>query len=382
MSDGILSQEEIDNLLRNGNSGDNADNKAMLTEAERDILGEVGNISMSTAATALSQILSEKVEITTPQVDETTLKEVQEAMTIPNVAIQVKFLDGLVGSNVLLIGVPDASIIANLMMGGDGTNPSEELSELEISAVSEAMNQMIGSASTSLATIMDRNIEITPPTTQIWYGHEPITIEGIEQDQPIIRVAFRLTVENLIDSQIMQIFDSDTVKDITSSLLGDSSETQEPDPQPDLSSEASLAKEAMEQTATTQPFVEPVVEPTPMSQPAMAQPAAEQPVTIQKPSFSEIEDRPSASNPSNIDLIMDVPLEFSVVLGRTKRTIRDILSLSPGSVVELDKLAEEPLEIYVNGKLLAQGEVVVINENFGIRITSIISPTERVKNLK
>ncbi|HHY81572.1 MAG TPA: flagellar motor switch phosphatase FliY [Clostridiales bacterium] len=361
MIDGVLSQQEINNLLRKSKE---VDIEMELSEAERDLLGEVGNISMATAATTLSTILSQKVEITTPQVTLTTLSEIQEAMTIPNVVFQVKFTEGLEGSNVLLISVPDASIIANLMMGGDGTNPSLELSDLELSAVSEAMNQMIGSASTSIATMMKRDINITPPSTQIWNGDEVIVIDGIDPDQPIVKVAFRMTVTNLIDSHIMQIFNLDTVKDITNCLLGDSMETEnqsetrndellKQEPDSDLQSKATLAKNIMEQ-----------------------------PVAVQKPSFAEIQNKPAAEKPRNIDLIMDVPLEFSVVLGKTKRTIKEVLSLSPGSVVELEKTAEEPLEVYVNGKLLAQGEVVVINENFGIRITNIISASERVKSLK
>lgn len=375
MSESILSQQEIDNLLRQSEKEKNG--QPVLTEAEKDLLGEVGNISMSTAATALSTILAQKkVEITTPNVEITTLPEFQKSLTIPNVAIQVKFVRGLGGSNVLLIGVPDASIIADLMMGGDGRNPLEDLSEMEISAVSEAMNQMIGSASTSLASIMKRDIEITPPDTQIWYGDKPMLIEGFEPDQPIVKVAFRMTVEDLIDSQIMQIFNLETVKDITTSLLGGNNETQEKDKQePEQAKEAEPANYAPRQP---EPRQEAAAAPSPNA----GSQAPEQPVTVQKPVFGELENKPSSNKPSNIDLIMDVPLEFSVVLGKTKRTIREILALSPGSVVELDKLAEEPLEIYVNGKLLAQGEVVVINENFGIRITSIINPAERVKNLK
>lgn len=363
MSDGALSQQEIDNLLR---KSEEADQQGELTEEERDLLGEVGNISMATAATTLSKILSEKVEITTPQVTITTLSEIQEAMTIPNVVFHVKFTAGLDGSNVLLMSVPDASVIASLMMGGDGKNPASKLSELEISAVSEAMNQMIGSASTSMAAMMDRNIDITPPSTQIWNGDEVMVVEGIEQNQPIVRVAFRMTVNNLIDSHIMQIFNLDTAKDIASSLLGGSLGVgKKPEEQ-----SGQLQEQEMNQAADLSPEIH------------LAKKIMEQPVAIQKPGFGEIQKVPAAEKPQNIDLIMDVPLEFSVILGKTKRTIREVLSLSPGSVVELDKLAEEPLEVYVNGKLLAQGEVVVINESFGIRITNIISASERVKNLK
>mgnify|MGYP002410272979 CR=1 FL=1 len=373
MNDGVLSQKEINNLLR---KSEKVNNEAQLSEEEQDLLGEVGNISMATAATTLSQILSQKVEITTPNVTITTLKEIQEAMTIPNMVFHVTFTSGLEGSNVLLMDVSDASVIASLMMGGDGTSPSTELSELEVSAVSEAMNQMIGSASTSMATMMDRNIDITPPNTQIWNGQEVIGIDDIKPTQPIVRVAFRMTVTNLIDSNIMQIFALDTVKDIAGCLLGgnletvEESEKQEQPEQPEKQEQPEqLQTQEMDQSTHLSPEAD------------LAKKIMEQPVAIQKPSFGEIQKVPNTEKPQNIDLILDVPLEFRVMLGKTKRTIREVLSLSPGSVVELDKLAEEPLEIYVNGKLLAQGEVVVIDENFGIRITNISSANERVKNL-
>ena len=347
MSDEVLTRQEISNLLRKSRQ---IDMETALTGEERDMLGEVSNISMATAATALSQILSKKVEITAPQVTLTTMSEIQEAMTIPNIILKVKFTSGLDGSNLLLMDVPDAAIIASLMLGGDGMNPVSELSELEISAVSEAMNQMIGSASTSIATMLNRNIDITPPGIQIWRGSEVIEIDGIEPEQPIVKVAFRMTVNQLIDSHIMQVFNLDTVKDIANTLLGGHMGTYDSY----ISSE----------TTHTTGYI------------------PEQPVVIQKPRFGELQNKPTKEKLNNMDLIMDVPLEFSVMLGKTKKTVREVLSLNPGSIVELNKLADEPLEIYVNGKLLAQGEVVVINENFGIRITNIISASERVKNLK
>ena len=400
MNEGVLSQQEINTLLR---KSEEVEKDALLTDAEKDMLGEVGNISMSTAATALSQILNEKVEITTPQVTVTTLLEVQNAMTIPNVVFQVKFMSGLAGSNVLLMNVPDASVIASLMMGGDGKNPGNTLTELEISAVSEAMNQMIGSASTSMATMLDRNIDITPPSTQIWETGANIEMDGAGQDQPMVKVAFRLTVENLLDSQIMQIFNLETVKDIAGSLLGEPEDKPEPDSvetdgredfresDPGRSTASDISSQVPgrinRQAGAQEPQSRVKRNQAPQGQQQTVpeeDPAGSirQPVTVRKPSFGELQDKPVQDSPRNLELIMDVPLEFSVILGKTKRTIRDVLSLSPGSVVELDKLAEEPLEVYVNGKLIANGEVVVINESFGIRITNIISATERVKNLR
>jgi len=370
-NEGDLSRQETEALESTGKEGKGA----LLTDAEKDMLGEVGNISMSTAATALSKILSEKVSITTPQVSITTLSEVKESMTIPNVVFQVKFLQGLTGFNMLLMNIEDASVIASLMMGGNGQGHTDTLSDLEISAVSEAMNQMIGSASTSMATMLHRDIDITPPVTQIWETNANIEMDGVGQDQPIVKIAFRMMVENLLDSQIMQIFNLETVKDIAGSLLGGTKPKTEEQPKTKEQPQKELEMEFKRESETKAESGSAGADPAPKE-------SRQQPVTIRKPGFGELENKPVSDKPRNLSLIMDVPLELSVLLGRTKKTIRDVLSLSPGSVVELDKLAEEPLEIYVNGKRIAEGEVVVINESFGIRITNIINAKERVKNLE
>lgn len=363
MNNDFLSQEEINSLLQK-NQELNGDD--VLTEKEIDIMGELGNISMATSATTLSTILGKRVSITTPKVEVTNLEKLQENLPIPNVVLQVKFDKELRGTNILLVNVQDASIIANLMMGGDGTDISPELSDIELSAVSEAMNQMIGSASTSMATMLKREININPPQTQIWDNNNNFDVEGIDLKQSIVKIAFNLTVNDLIDSEIMQIFTLDTVKDIISIMTEEEVSTPV-ETIPDIDQQEIVA-------------VEPELEPEIYLE--KEAPISKEPVSIKNPQFAELEDKPKQEQSKNIDLIMDVPLEFSVVLGKTKKVVRDVLSLSPGSVVELNKFAEEPLDVYVNGKLIAQGEVVVINENFGIRITNIISPTERVKKLK
>lgn len=359
MKNEFLSQEEINSLLQknqelNGDDG--------LTEEEIDIMGEVGNISMATSATTLSTLLGKKVTITTPRVEMTNLIKLQENLSIPNVVLQVKFDKELQGTNILLVNVQDASIIADLMMGGEGTDVNSELSEMELSAVSESMNQMIGSASTSMATMLKKEISINPPQTQIWDNHEYFEIEDIDPEEFLVKIAFHLKVNDLIDSEIMQVFTLDAVHDIINIMkTGQVDGLEQPDQREMMPEEEELEPEIYFEKEA---------------------PASKEPVSIQKPHFGKLEDQPSSGQNQNIDLIMDVPLEFSVVLGKTQKPVREILSLSPGSVVELNKFSEEPLDVYINGKLIAQGEVVVINENFGIRITNIISPRERVKRLK
>ena len=357
MSD-MLTQEEIDALM-SGNTAPSEDNEQKLTQDEIDIIGEVGNISMSQAATTLSALLNKEVKITTPRVTLSTLGEILADSDYPKVVTSIDFKYGLDGSNMLMIDVPDAIIIADLMMGNDGTNVEDnEFGELELSAVGEAMNQMIGTASTAMATMFKRKVDIQPPNVEVLEmdGKSEITQNSDEQ---IVSISFDLKVEGLINSQIAQLYTESTVREITDIMLNDTAET--------LANREVPAKKA---------------EPAPQSQPEPAAPQAEtQKVQVQKPDFQELNDDGITDVPRNLDLIMDVPLEFTVVLGKSKRTIKDILSLGAGSVVELDKMTDEPLEILVNGKLVAEGEVVVINESFGIRITNIMSKEERVKNI-
>lgn len=361
MSEKILSQEEIEALL---NANNNAEMQE-IGEVEKDIIGEVGNISMSTAATTLSSILGKKVNITTPRVSCITMKNLISECEIPKVAADIRFKEGLMGSNLLMVDVTDASIIADLMMGGDGTGGSGQLTELEMSAVAEAMNQMIGSASTAMATMLGKPIDILPPSVSLWDANEDIKYEGMEKEGTICKISFNMEVEGLIKSEIMQIFSLDMVEEISRIMMGDTNESQEP------------------------VYEEPTPEPEPVYVPqevhttdtqVKSVPTQEN-VTVSKPVFSQLTPKNDVPSPRNLDLIMDVPLEFSVVLGRAKKTIKEVLALGNGSVVELTKLADEPLEIYVNGKLIAHGEVVVINESFGIRITNILSKEQRVKNL-
>ncbi|MDD3223537.1 MAG: flagellar motor switch phosphatase FliY [Clostridium sp.] len=405
MSDGFLSQDEIDSLLNGGSDDKKNDDKKddskeekidskeavvenndeVLSEIEKDLLGEIGNISMGSASTALSTIINQKVNITTPVVSITTLKKLRSTFEIPNVALDVKYTSGIVGENLLVMKVTDASVIANLMMGGDGHvegDGAKTLSEIELSAVSEAMNQMIGSSATSMATMLVREVNISPPTSEILDSQTQEISSGITDEETIVEVAFKLTIGDLVDSSIMQVLPVSTAKKISSIMMGvQSGSEQKEDKDKTVPIDNNEVKQQLEQSKETehendnqQNFVQ--------EKPIENERRQEPPVEVQKASFQPLSESKNYSVPKNIDLIMDVPLEISVVLGRTKKSIRDILSLGTGSLVELDKLAEEPVEILVNGKKVAYGEVVVVDENFGVRITSIVNSEERIKSLK
>ena len=356
-----LTQEEIDALM-SGNAAPSEEIVEELTQDEKDIIGEVGNISMSQAATTLSALLNKEVKITTPRVTQSTLGEILSESDYPKVVTSIDFKYGLDGSNMLMIDVPDAIIIADLMMGNDGTDVADnEFGELELSAVGEAMNQMIGTASTAMATMFGRTIDILPPKVDVLKKGQSGIHEGRENER-IVSISFDLNVEGLINSRIAQLYTEDTVREINKIMLSDTAETL-----------ANREVPVKEEPAVSEPAPAPTPTPTPQ--------APVEKVQVQTPDFQELTDQGISDVPRNLDLIMDVPLEFTVVLGKSRRTIKDILSLGAGSVVELDKMTDEPLEILVNGKLVAEGEVVVINESFGIRITNIMSKEERVRNI-
>ncbi|MDS0524127.1 flagellar motor switch phosphatase FliY [Clostridium sp. SHJSY1] len=375
MSNGFLSQDEIDSLLGGGNSKggstkeDKATNEDGLSDIEKDLLGEVGNISMGSASTALNQIINQQVNITTPVVTVTTLNEMREHFEIPNIVLEVEYTTGIIGRNILVIRTDDAAVIANLMMGGDGRPESHELTELEISAVQEAMNQMIGSAATSMATMFARKVDISPPVSRMWRDKNEELSDIIPGEESIVRVNFHLTIGDLVDSNIMQILPIATAKKISSIMMG----TEEKEEAPTSNGRASAQEQPTNHVPVQQ--VQPV-----QSKPIVEKPVA--PVEVHQASFEPLVQSSGAGSHQNIDLILDVPLDISVVLGRTRKSIKDILNLGTGSLIELDKLAEEPVEILVNGKQIAYGEVVVVDENFGVRITSIVSSSERIKSLK
>jgi flagellar motor switch protein FliN/FliY len=345
MSASFLSQEEIDSLLRQrlGGAADMAGET--LTEIERDTLGEIGNISMGAAATVLSQLLNQRVIITTPRVSVSTQKILFSSFTAPYVVVEVDFSKGLQGSNLLIIKERDAAVIADIMMGGNGLNPPGKLTELHLSAVAEAMNQMIGSAATSMSAMFGKSVSISPPIAEaVDFGFANY-VSPLINGEDIAAIHFRMVIESLIDSEIMQVMPLKVAREEVNMLLNPES----------LGHAPPLAR---------------TVQPDPPFAGNVSQTA--EPVNYQH----------LPSETKNLALILDVPLNVTVILARTRRPIKEVLGLVPGSILEMDNLADEPVEILVNGTLVAQGEVVVIGENFGVRITSILSTTERLQNLR
>lgn len=420
-----LTQEEIDALLNGAASepaaSDSASNEEassvlsddLLSSMEKDALGEIGNISMGSAATTLSVLLGHKVNITTPTVSVDTMSTIQNQYPMPYLVVEVGYVIGINGNNILAIQASDASIIADLMMGGDGLNPQEELNDIHMSAVGEAMNQMMGTVATSLSTMFNKKIDISPPKVNlIDLGAEDKITDLVNNDEPVVKTSFRMEVDGLIDSEIMQILPLDVAKEMVSFLMGGGAEAEaqeapapapEPAPAPVAPEPASVAAAPAQAAPAPQPaapqyaappqpqYAAPTQQPQYTAPPMGAQPVYAPPayannvvssgVPVQNAQFAPLTNESVEVNAANISLIQDVPLQVTVELGRTKKSIREILEFSTGSIIELDKLAGEPVDIHVNGQLTAKGEVVVIDENFGVRITEIVSPMERVQSL-
>ena len=405
--DGMLSQEEINALLSGMNTEEtpaadtpSADADAgsgaaatpktysdSLSDAEKDAVGEISNISMGTAATTLSSLLNQKVNITTPKVSYASWDELIGEYTRPCVFIQIYYTSGLDGNNILIMKENDVKIITDLMMGGDGTAQEGELSDLHLSAISEAMNQMMGSSSTSLSAMLEKKIDISPPTASL------VDIPSIMQGDQIaeflkgdfVKVSFKMEIGTLIDSEIMQLYSFDFARGLYERFMeyagGSAAPAAEPAPAPAPSPAPAAAPAAA-------PGAAPAAGPAPMPYPMPGQPMQGQPVQgqpmpymmapVQDVNISPVQFQPFMQVQSplltteNIDLLLDVPLEVTAELGRTSKSIKEILDFSPGTIIELNRLAGEPVDVLVNGKFVARGEVVVIEEAFGIRVTEVI----------
>lgn len=382
----MLSQDEIDALLR-GTADDEEENATLnvddyLTSMERDALGEIGNISFGSSATALSTLLSQKVEITTPTVTIVEKSKLKDEFPHPYISIQVKYTEGFSGINMMIIKQSDASVIADLMLGGTGQS-SETMDEIHLSAVQEAMNQMMGSAATSMSTVFNKRVDISPPTVDILNLNAGEGTENIPDQDLIIKISFRLKVGDLIDSSIMQVLPLDFGKRLVDDLFNtnETKETKNPQNSYDAINEQVVSHTNVDSFSGKQTV-----------QPQATQPIRQQPSNtntenniqqnVQPAVFSSFDEQQlAAPETRNLNMLLDIPLQVSVELGKTKRSVKEILELGSGSIIELDKLAGEPVDILVNRQLIAQGEVVVIDENFGVRITDIVSQRERIKQI-
>ncbi len=442
--DGGLSQDEINALLAGmdladeeepetietseditGGSGDinqeiaNADD--LLSDVEKDAIGEVANISMGSSATTLYSLVNKKVNITTPVVEFSTWDNLLTQYERPCVFIQIKYTVGLDGTNILILKEHDVKVITDLMMGGDGTNTDGELGELHLSAISEAMNQMMGASATSLSTMMQTKIDISPPEASLL---DLAQVKNGEDVSPFlggvfVKISFRMQIDDLVDSSIMQLYPVDFARRVVDTFMnsqgasGNKAAEAAPagnvgvgvqaetgsmnvgtdanmgmvsgmNPQMNagvganmgmmggMPSQADMNGMNSQMGMNGMP---PQMEMNGMN-PQMGYPQGAVPPqtpNVQTAQFQNFSNNGGAiAGQENIGLIMDVPLNVTVELGRTTKSISEILDFAPGTIIELERIAGEPIDVLVNGKLVAKGEVVVIEESFGIRVTDII----------
>ena len=411
--EGLLSQEEINALF--GSTDDDIDmgsQSDLLSPEEKDAIGEISNISMGTSATTLSELVNkQKVDISTPKVSVVSWTELVNSYDRPCIFIQIYYKEGLDGNNILILKEKDVKIIADLMMGGDGSNTEGELTELHLSAISEAMNQMMGSASTSISTMLEVKVDITPPDAKRvdLNTADAGTIAPFLQGN-FVKVAFRMQIGNLVDSELMQLYPIEFAKELYRKFTNSADgmvAASEPAPVvaqtatsqsiPQQSMDMQMQGMGMPMQGMGMPMqgigmpMQGIGMPMqgmgmpmqgmgmPMQgmqmqgmQMPMMQPVA-QDVNVTQAQFQPFTSMQSPLlHQENIDVVLDVPLEVTVELGKTSKSIKEILDFAPGTVVELNRLAGEPIDVLVNGKYVAKGEVVVIGEAFGIRITDVI----------
>lgn len=372
--DGVLSQEEINALLNDTGKNDVADEET-LTEDQRDAIGEIANISMGTAATTLFSLVNHKVEISTPVVSFATWEDVVNNYERPCVFIRIAYTMGLDGSNILVLKEKDVKVITDLMMGGDGRNTDGELGELHLSAISEAMNQMMGSAATSLSSMLNKKIDISPPIADLIDLQENVDEGSIDKflTGRFVKISFKMEIGDLVDSEIMQLYPFSFAREMCEGV-SKNMEMESESLMNEGETKAAPTQTAQTAQATAQQPNMGAAQMMNQQMAAQQNSYAQQPVNVQPAQFQPFTAGNVGNyNPENIGLIMDVPLQVTVELGRTTKSISDILDFSPGKIIELDKLAGEPIDILVNGKNVAKGEVVVIEESFGVRITEIIN---------
>ena len=448
--DGMLSQDEINALLQGMDLSDTADSGASpetpqdsssaentdnayvkdvaptvgdeegLTDVEKDAIGEVANISMGSSATTLYSLVNRKVNITTPVVTLATWKTLLDTYEKPCVFIQIKYTQGLDGTNILVLKEHDVKVITDLMMGGDGTNTEGELGELHLSAISEAMNQMMGSAATSLSTLLQTVIDISPPESSLFDLTE---VKDGKEISPFlggtfVKISFCMQIDDLVDSTIMQLYPIDFARKLVETFINtqmanidEVTEKKPAQPENDTDTTAQIPAPGTDnQTQMNNTNLNGMNQMGNMGMNDMNQMnnmgmngmnqmgsmgmngmnqmgnmgmngmnqmgmmgMPGQNVNVQPAQFQSFSnDNMGTTGQENIGLIKDVPLEVTVELGRTTKSISDILDFSPGTIIELDRIAGEPIDVLVNGKFVAKGEVVVIEESFGVRITEII----------
>lgn len=381
-----------------------------LSEMQLDAIGEIMNISMGSAATAVSELLNAKVWITTPKVSVVEASRLNYDRLEPAICVKIEYIKGLSGSNLMILKEDDVQLILNQLMGKPPViSPDFEFDELNISAVSEVMNQMMGASSTALSDFLGMSIDISTPTPYILSEINIADLQNYEQTDMVAAINFDLTIDGVIKSEFISVLDINLAATLADRVLGGAASAEAPVPEPQTTPAPTPAPSPVEQVAPApspipqampaqQPVQPTVPMPTPQPMPDMyaqqgyygypgqpnpamyAQPV--QPMMQPQPAvnyrnaqlaqFENFEAPLGTEQKENLQLLMDVPLQISVEIGSTRKKIKDILEFSQGTIIELERQAGAPVDVMVNGNLIARGDVVVIDDNFAVRITEIV----------
>lgn len=379
---------------------------------EIDAVGEILNISMGSAATAVSELLNAKVWITTPQVSVVKAADLNYDRLEPAICVKIVYVSGISGQNMMVLKQDDVQLILNQLMGNPlVVSPDFEFDEMNISAVSEVMNQMMGASATALSDLLGISVDISTPTPYLIEQTNFCQLAELDPDETIVAVTFNLSVDGVMNSEFMSVMSVDLAKSLSDKMIekfhGDEAESQ-PDKQPAPAPAAQPAPAAPQsapapapQPAAPAPQPDPaqgMAQPQqpalgaypypPQGQPAYpgygyqnqyaaygAYPPPVPPVNIQNAQlhqFDAMDFGLPTDQQDNLKLLMGVPLEISVEIGTAKRKVKDILEFTQGTIIELERQAGAPVDVVVNGNLIARGDVVVIDDNFAVRITEIV----------
>lgn len=356
-----------------------------LTLKEIDLLGEVGNICMGAVATTMYTLLDRRVNITTPRVSVHATEEVLREFQTPFVVVEVQYVEGIFGKNMLMLKEYDAALITDLLMGGEGnvTEPVE-LNELHMSAISEIMNQMIGASATALSKIVGHAVNISPPRSNHVSVLSDDSTEMLGEEDLVVKISFDMEIEGLLKSELLQLLPYDLSRELAKKL-SDSQEAdsaanealaaaalaQEPEPEP-ASAPMEQAPAVPQESQSPQAYNPNIAGQEYPYPPPAPDPQPGQLVDVRPMQFTSFDANAPVTVRNEMDLVYDIPLTVSVELGKTKKDISEILEFGNGTVVVLEKLAGEHVEVLANGKLIAKGEVVVIDDNYGVRITEVV----------
>ncbi len=356
-----IDQDQINESIEK-QEAENVFTKVELNDLEKDTLAEVGNICLGASATTLATILDKAVDITTPRLSIVQAGEIASKHPVPCLKVDVKYTTGIEGSNLLLVKEDDAMAIASMMIGEFEQEKEVVLDEIGLSAVQEAMNQMMGSMATSMSELFQRTIEISPTNLELINLSEGLTVvEGLEADEEVVYIEFSITVEDVIDSVMIQVIPLQFAKNMAGYLL----KTEHAD-------EEETIKTTDHDEIIQQPVISDEVEEKIVAEEVAGQKKDQ--VTASVDYATKRSEDQKQSDPidlQKLDMVRDIPMDITVILGSTKLPLGKLFSLDRGSVVDLDRLNNEPVEILTNNRLLAKGEIVMVNDQLGIRITEI-----------